>query len=245
MSLKCELTIYGSKADIHLFINDHCTNNVWSIPDCSKIEGSDMDIDSGIYDLEFYSDLSYITNEWLRNVRKKYSSLKFALFWYGEDTVPHLGFNDPDGEEFVIYDKSDLKEACDLVKERDKMKLLMKGCLGMPKFPAVPNFAENSEVSGKDYENHTKAIISQDSMMEECSDVITAQEVPDYNWILNNAIPLGFGLYKTNIHDFLIGRNEQSGRLYCIGVGDLRTGYRELTVGEIEICNKHGIRCNN
>jgi hypothetical protein len=114
MSTMIELSIKGPNADIKHFIDDHCNNDIWSIPDSYDIQCDEFE---DAYELTFNSIWSYSTQKWLIDIRKKYTSLQFSLFCSNESDVPYFRFIEPNGEEFNIFNKDDLKLACKLLKE--------------------------------------------------------------------------------------------------------------------------------
>lgn len=133
MSIAIELSVVGSDDLIEDFLDDCYDDETCLIPDSNEDNYEQYE---GSCELTYHSRWSPTAQNWLKEIREKYSSLQFSVFWHDESDVPCFGFIEPNGTELKISNAEDLKLACKLLN-----KYKMKHPEPIPTAPIVPGWA--------------------------------------------------------------------------------------------------------
>lgn len=92
-----ELTIEGTETDIKQFLDDQFHREKrWTIPHRDEIECDEY---GNLCCFRFTTGWD-TPRKWLSEVRQKYPSLKFDMFWMDTDDTPCCGIIDSNGEEY-------------------------------------------------------------------------------------------------------------------------------------------------
>lgn len=106
-----ELTINGSEEEIQKFITENYKENKWDIPQNGIVNFNNS---GNSCCLQFETDW-FPPRKWLKEVRAKFTNLKFSLYWTDIDDPPICGLIESDGQECSIEEPEDLKLACKLL----------------------------------------------------------------------------------------------------------------------------------
>jgi hypothetical protein len=257
-----ELTIEGKNVDIQQFIDDHYKYHDfykdmrWNIPNIGGIE-------CNIYDDA--CRLSFNTawdtpREWLGKVQRKYSSLKFSMYWRDTDDEPCSGIVDMDGQDFNIMNENDFKLACKLLKEH-KQRASMSS---IPILPVISTTPTGFSTTSSESAIPILPVISTTSLkfttipseldMPVVSCIPVAPTLP-----MMSTTPLKFpkmerndhidiiqlseGVYYTVEHNLLIRKVGDDSQYICTGIYDLKSGeITALTPEKIEVCNRYSLK---
>lgn len=129
-----ELIIEGKDEDMQKFIDEYYIFNKfygkkkWEIP-CRNVEGFNLYEESCCL---MFNTSWYPPTKWLKEIREKYSSLKFSIIWRYIDNSDHCGIIDSNGQEFSIVNSDDFKLAYKLVN-----KYHQKNLVDTPSIPKI------------------------------------------------------------------------------------------------------------
>jgi hypothetical protein len=122
-----QLFIEGSEENINKFIEEYYINKIWNIP-CREMKDFNFDYNSCF--LSFITELNP-SHIWLKEVRGKYLSLQFFLWWTKPNTPPWCGIIDG-SEEYTIKSIENFKLACKLLTRHQEIISVKKDNIRTP-----------------------------------------------------------------------------------------------------------------